>query len=135
MSQNITIRLTPEEKAELERLNAARWEASLASRRAFCAVASYERWVLERAFAELPVPPGYASEYLLMMQTLTPDGTVEGYTCGKVYRPTKGCSNEHPMLTLTPSGPARCKQVRELSLHIPSLDCIEGKVNRNEASN
>jgi hypothetical protein len=99
MSQNITIRLTPEEKAELERLNAARWEASLASRRAFCAVASYERWVLERAFAELPVPPGYASEYLLMMQTLTPDGTVEGYTCGKVYRPTKGCSNEHLMLT------------------------------------
>ena len=31
------------------------------------------------------------------------------------------------------SEPARCKQARELSLHIPSLHCVEGKVNRNEA--
>jgi hypothetical protein len=77
MSHNITIRLTAEEKAELERLVEAHWEASLASRRALCAVASYERWVLERAFSELRVPPGYASEYCLMMHTLTPDGTVE----------------------------------------------------------
>ena len=53
MSQNITIRLTAEEKTELERLTAAHWEASLASRRAFCPAASYERWVLERAFWEL----------------------------------------------------------------------------------
>ena len=77
MSENVKIRLTAEEKAELERLNTAHWEASLASRRAFCAVASYERWVLERAFSELPVPPGFASQYCLMMQTLTADGTVE----------------------------------------------------------
>jgi hypothetical protein len=33
MSQNITIRLTAEEKAELERLGAIHWEASLAARR------------------------------------------------------------------------------------------------------
>jgi hypothetical protein len=32
-------------------------------------------------------------------------------------------------------GPARGKQARELSLHIPSLHCVEGKVNRNEESN
>jgi hypothetical protein len=90
MSQNITIRLTPEEKTELERLNAAHWEASLASRRAFCAVASYERWVLERAFSELPVPPGYASEYILMRQTLTPDGTVEALHMWEGIPPDKG---------------------------------------------
>ena len=90
ISQNITIRLTAEEKAELERLNTAHWEASLASRRAFCAVASYERWVLERAFSELPVPPGCASEYCLMMQTLTPDGTVEALHMWEGIRPDKG---------------------------------------------
>ena len=90
MSQNIRIRLTAEEKAELERLNAAHWEASLASRRAFCALASYERWVLERAFAELPVPPGYASEYCLMMQTLTPDRTVEALHMWEGIPPDKG---------------------------------------------
>ena len=43
MNQNITIRLTAEEKAELERLAATHWEASLASRRAFCAVAAYSQ--------------------------------------------------------------------------------------------
>ena len=90
MSENITIQLTPEEKAELERLAKAHWEASRASRRAFCAVASYERWVLERAFAELPVPPGYASEYCLMMQTLTPDGTVEALHLWEGVLPDKG---------------------------------------------
>ena len=90
MSQNIRIRLTAEEKAELERLNAVHWEASLASRRAFCAVASYERWVLERAFSELSVPPGYASEYSLIMQTLTPDGTVEALHMWEGIPPDKG---------------------------------------------
>ena len=90
MSQNISIRLTAEEKAELERLVAAPWEASLASRRAFYAVASYERWVLERAFAEFPVPPGYASEYCLMMQTLAPDGTVEALHMWEGIPPDKG---------------------------------------------
>jgi hypothetical protein len=77
MSRNITIRLTAEEKAELERLAEAHREASIASRRAFCAVASYERWVLERSFSELPMPPGFASQYCLMMQTLTADGAIE----------------------------------------------------------
>ena len=90
MSENIKIRLTPEEKAELERLNAAHWEASRASRRALCAVASHERWILERAFSELPVPPGFASQYCLMMQTLTPDGTVEAVNIGEGIPPDKG---------------------------------------------
>jgi hypothetical protein len=90
MSQNITIRLTAEEKTELGRLVAAHWEASLASRRAFCAVVSYERWVLERAFSKLPVPPGYASEYCLLMQTLTPEGTVEALHIWEGVRPDKG---------------------------------------------
>ena len=35
MSENITIRLTAEEKVELERLAEAHWEASRASRRGF----------------------------------------------------------------------------------------------------
>jgi hypothetical protein len=90
MSENITIRLTAQEKAELERLAEAHREASIASRRAFCAVASYERWVLERAFSEFPVSPGYASEYCLMMQTLTPDGTVEAIHMWEGIPPSKG---------------------------------------------
>ena len=91
MSQNIRIRLTAEEKAELERLNAAHWEASLASRRAFCAVASYERWVLERAFSELPVrPPGCTSEYCLVLGKLTADGTVEAVNIWEGIPPDKG---------------------------------------------
>jgi hypothetical protein len=53
MSDNITIRLTPEEKAELERLDVAHREASIASRRELCAVASTKFWALERAFWEL----------------------------------------------------------------------------------
>ena len=77
MSENVTIRLTAEEKAELERLGAAHWEASRASRRAFCAVGAYSRSVIERAFSELPVPPACASKYCLAMPTLTEDGTVE----------------------------------------------------------
>ena len=90
MSQNITIRLTAEEKAELERLVAAHWEASLASRRAFCAIASYSRQVMERAFSELPVPPGCASEYCLLMETLTADGTVEALHIWEGIPPHKG---------------------------------------------
>jgi hypothetical protein len=77
MSQNITIRLTPEEKAELERLNTAHREASIASRRAFCAVGAYSHSVIERAFSGLRVPPGYAIEYCLAVGTMTTDGTVE----------------------------------------------------------
>jgi hypothetical protein len=90
MSQNVTIRLTAEEKAELERLVAAHWEASLASRRAFCAVGAYSQWIAERAFSEFPVPPGYASEYCLMMQTLAPDGTVEALQMWEGIPPDKG---------------------------------------------
>jgi hypothetical protein len=90
MSQNITIRLTAEEKAELERLGAAHWEASLAARRAFCAVGAYSHWVIERAFSEFPVPPGCATEYCLAMQTLTPDGTVEALHMWEGEPPHKG---------------------------------------------
>jgi hypothetical protein len=94
MSDNITIRLTAEEKAELERLAEAHRDASIASRRAFCAVANYERLVLERAFSELPVPQGYASEYCLMMKTLTPDGRgathVGRYTASQRDDPMRG---------------------------------------------
>jgi hypothetical protein len=32
-------------------------------------------------------------------------------------------------------GPARYTQTHELSLHIPSLHCVEGEVNRYEANN
>ena len=89
MSQNIRIRLTAEEKAELERLVAAHWEASLASRRALCAEASYERWVLKRAFSELPArPPGCAGEYCLLMNTLTADGVVEALHLWEAIPPT-----------------------------------------------
>ena len=77
MKQNITIRLTAEEKVELERLVSAHWEASLASRRAFCAVGAYSEWIIERAFSELPTLPGRASEYCLAVGTMTADGTVE----------------------------------------------------------
>jgi hypothetical protein len=90
MSQNITIRLTAEEKAELERLGAAHWEASLASRRAFCAVGAYSQWIIERAFSELPVPPGYASEYGLALATLTADGSVEAIHMWEGVPPDKG---------------------------------------------
>jgi hypothetical protein len=77
MSENITIRLTAEEKAELEWLAEAHREASIASRRAFCAVGAYSHSVIDRAFSELPVPPGYASEYCLAVGTMTTEGTVE----------------------------------------------------------
>jgi len=77
MSQNITVRLTAEEKVELERLVAAQREASLASRRAFCAVGAYSQWIIERAFSELPTRPGRASEYCLAVGTMTADGTAE----------------------------------------------------------
>jgi hypothetical protein len=77
MSHNITIRLTAEEKVELERLVAAHWEASLASRRAFCAVGAYCQWIIERVFSELPTLPGRASEYGLAVGTMTADGTAE----------------------------------------------------------
>ena len=90
MSQNITIRLTAEEKAELERLGAAHWEASLASRRAFCAVGAYCRQVMERAFSELPVPPACASEYCLLVETLTADGTAEAVNIWEGVPPDKG---------------------------------------------
>jgi hypothetical protein len=90
MSQNITIRLTAEEKAELERLVAAHWEASLASRRAFCAVGAYSQWIIERVFSELPVPPRQAGEYCLVMKTLTADGTVEALHIWEDVPPDKG---------------------------------------------
>jgi len=90
MSQNITIRLTAEEKAELERLVAAHWEASLASRRAFCAVGAYSQWVIERAFSQLPVPPGFAGEYCPAMGTLTANGTVEAVNLWEGIPPDKG---------------------------------------------
>ena len=90
MRQYITIRLTAEEKAKLERLEAAHREASLASRRAFCAVASYSRRVIERAFSELPVPPGCASHYCLVMGTLTEDGSVEAVNIWEGIPPDKG---------------------------------------------
>ena len=77
MIENITIRLTVQEKAELERLAEAHREASAASRRAFCAVGAYSHSVIERAFSELPTPPGRASEYCLVLGGLTADGTVE----------------------------------------------------------
>jgi len=77
MSENMTIRLTAEERVELERLEAAQREASLASRRAFCAVGAYSHSVIERAFSELPRWPGRASEYCLAVGTMTADGTVE----------------------------------------------------------
>jgi len=90
MSQNIIIRLTAEEKAELERLVAAQWEASLASRRAVCAVGAYSQWVIERAFSEFPVPPGFAREYCLAMGTLTADGTVEAVNLWEGIPPDNG---------------------------------------------
>jgi hypothetical protein len=90
MSQNISIRLTAEEKAELERLVAAHWEASLASRRAFCAVGAYSQWIIERAFSEFPVPPGCVSEYCLAMGTLTADGAVEAVNIWEGVPPDKG---------------------------------------------
>jgi hypothetical protein len=90
MSENITIRLTPEEKAELERLNAAHWEASLASQRAFCAVGAYSHSVIDRAFSELPTPPGRASEYCLVLGKLTADGTVEAVHIWEGVPPDKG---------------------------------------------
>ena len=77
MSENIRIRLTAEEKAELERLEVAHREASVASRRAFCAVGAYSHRIIERAFSELPVPPGIATQYCLVMATLTADDSVE----------------------------------------------------------
>ena len=90
MSQNIKIRLTAQEKAELEHLSAAHWEASVAAWLAFCAVGSYSHWVLERAFSELSVPPGRASEYCLMMHTLKSDGTVEAVNIWEGVPPDKG---------------------------------------------
>jgi hypothetical protein len=90
MNQNITIRLTAEEKAELERLGAAHWEASLASRRAFCAVGAYSHSVIERAFSELPTPPGRASEYCLVLGKLTADGTVEAVNIWEGIPPSNG---------------------------------------------
>ena len=90
MSQNITIRLTAEEKAELERLVAAHWEASLASRRAFCAVGAYSQWVIERAFSEFPVPPGFAAEYCLAMGTVTVGGTIEAVNLWEGIPPDNG---------------------------------------------
>jgi hypothetical protein len=90
MSQNITIRLTAGEKAELERLAAAHWEASLASRRAFCAVGAYSHQVIERAFSELPAPPGIATQYCLVMATLTADGSVEAVNIWEGVPPDQG---------------------------------------------
>ena len=90
MSQNITIQLTAEEKAELERLGAAHWEASRASRRAFCAVGAYSHSVIERAFSELPTPPGRASEYCLVLGKLTADGTVEAVNIWEGVPPAQG---------------------------------------------
>ena len=90
MSQNITIRLTAEEKVELERLLNAHWEASLASRRAFCAVGAYSEWIIERAFSELPTRPGRASEYCLAAGTMTADGTAEVVHMWEGVPPDKG---------------------------------------------
>ena len=90
MSQNITIRLTPEEKAELERLNAAHGEASLAARRTCCAVRNYRHCVLERAFSDMPAAPGYPGEYCLAMHTLTADSTVEAIHIWEGIPPDKG---------------------------------------------
>jgi hypothetical protein len=90
MSENITIPLTAEEKAELERLAAAHWEASLASQRAFCAIGAYSHRVIERAFSELPVPPGIATQYCLVMATLTADGSVEAVNIWEGVPPDQG---------------------------------------------
>ena len=90
MSENITIRLTAEEKAELEQLAAAHWEASLASRRAFCAVGAYSQRIIERAFAELPTRPGRASEYCLAVGTMTAEGTAEAVHMWEDLPPDNG---------------------------------------------
>jgi len=90
MSQNITIRLTAEEKVELERLVAAHWEAALASRLAFCAIGAYSQWIIERAFSELPTPPGRASEYGLAVGTMTADGTAEAVHMWEDVPPDNG---------------------------------------------
>jgi hypothetical protein len=90
MSENMTIRLTAEERAELERLDVAHREASIASRRAFCAVGAYSHSVIERAFSELPVPPGCASEYCLVLGKLTEDGTVEAVNIWEGIPPDRG---------------------------------------------
>jgi hypothetical protein len=90
MSENITIRLTAEEKAELERLAETHREASIASRRAFCAVGAYSHSVIDRAFSELPTPPGRASEYCLVLGKLTGDGTVEAVNIWEGIPPDKG---------------------------------------------
>lgn len=90
MSENITIRLTAQEKAELERLAEAHREASIASRRAFCAVGAYSQCVIERAFSELAVRPARATEYCLVLGKLTADGTVEAVHIWEGVPPEKG---------------------------------------------
>ena len=90
MSENIRIRLTAEERAELERLAETHREASIASRRAFCAVGAYSHSVIERVFSELPVPPGCASHYCLVMASLTEDGTVKAVNIWEGVPPDKG---------------------------------------------
>ena len=90
MSENITIRLTPEEKAELEQLVETHREASIASRRAFCAVGAYSHLVIDRAFSEPPTPPGRASEYCLVLGKLTADGAVEAVNIWEGIPPDKG---------------------------------------------